>query len=97
MPPPPSSHVRPHSLPQNRKVVPPAAIISRANGPLKNHNNAPTLTITPESFLSKDSDMIACEVECRRDGIDGVFVVLDIPGLDALRDPLTPPINEPRA
>ena len=26
--------------------------------------------------------MIACEVECRRDGIDGVFVVLDIPGLE---------------
>ena len=25
--------------------------------------------------------MIACEVDCRRDGIDGVFVELDIPGL----------------
>ncbi len=79
------------------------AIIARANGLLKNLNNphpTPTLTITPESFLSKDSDMIACEVECRRDGIDGVFVVLDIPGLDALRDPSRPsaaPINQPRA
>lgn len=58
------------------------AIISRADGLLKDINNTPALTITPESFLSKDSDMIACEVECRRDGIDGVFVVLDIPGLD---------------
>lgn len=57
------------------------AIIARANGILKNHNNTPALTITPESFLSKDSDMIACEVECRRDGIDGMFVELHIPGL----------------
>ena len=45
---------------------------------------------TPESFLSKAPDMIAREVECRRDGIEGVFVVLEIPGLDALHHP---PLN----
>lgn len=61
------------------------AIISRANGLLKNIEDKPALTITPESFLTKDSDMIACEIECRRDGIDGVFVQLDIPGLDQLQ------------
>jgi hypothetical protein len=25
--------------------------------------------------------MIACEVECRRDGVEGLFVELDTPGL----------------
>ncbi len=28
--------------------------------------------------------MIACEVECRRDGIEGVFIELDIAGLDGV-------------
>lgn len=55
------------------------AIIARANGVLKNDNGVPTPTGTAEEFLTKDSDMIACEVECRRDGIDGVFVELDLP------------------
>lgn len=57
------------------------AIISRANGLLRDHSGNPALTCTPEEFLARDSDMIACEVECRRDGIEGVFVVLEIAGL----------------
>ena len=40
-----------------------------------------SLTVKPEEFLTKDNDIIGCEVECRRDGIDGVFVDLTIPGL----------------
>jgi succinyl-CoA synthetase beta subunit len=59
-----------------------AAIISRSNGLLKDDKGRPALTTTPEAFLAKDSDMIACEVECRRDGIEGVFVELDIHGLE---------------
>jgi len=58
-----------------------AAIVSRANGLLRDDAGKPALTGKAEDFMSKDSDMIACEVECRRDGIDGVFVELDIPGL----------------
>jgi succinyl-CoA synthetase beta subunit len=38
-------------------------------------------TPRPEDFATKDSELIACEVECRRAGIDGLFVDLDIPGL----------------
>lgn len=57
------------------------AIISRSNGLLKDVNGAPGLTVKPEELLGKDSDLIACEVECRRDGIPGVFVALDIPSL----------------
>ncbi len=58
-----------------------SAIISRSNGLLKNDNTKPALTVTPEAFLTKDSDMIACEVECRRDGINGAFVEIDLPPL----------------
>ncbi len=58
------------------------AIMARSNGLLKDDSGRPALTVTPEAFLAKDSDMIACEVECRRDGVEGVFVELDIPGLE---------------
>src|SRR5262249_14321970 len=61
-----------------------AAIISRSNGLLKDDNGRAVLTLKPDEFATKDSDMIACEVECRRDGVDGPFVELEIPGLDAL-------------
>jgi succinyl-CoA synthetase beta subunit len=58
------------------------AIIARANGLLRDDAGKPALTVKPEEFLAKDSDMIACEIECRRDGIEGVFVHLAVPGLD---------------
>ena len=35
----------------------------------------------PEDFANKDSELIATEVECRRAGIDAVFVELEIAGL----------------
>jgi len=66
-----------------------AAIIARANGLLRDDAGRPALTLAPDQFLAKDSDMIACEVECRRAGIEGLFVALDIPGLDALLNKLT--------
>lgn len=62
-----------------------AAIVSRANGLLRDDAGKPALTGKAEDFMSKDSDMIACEVECRRDAIDGVFVELDIPGMEGAR------------
>lgn len=60
-----------------------AAVMARANGLLRDDAGSPALAVRPEEFLAKDSDMIACEVECRRDGIGGsdgaVFVELDMP------------------
>jgi succinyl-CoA synthetase beta subunit len=58
-----------------------AAIIARANGLLRDDAGRPALAVKPEEFLMKDSDMIACEVECRRDGVEGLFVALDMPPL----------------
>ncbi len=60
------------------------AIMARSNGLLRDDAARPAITTTPDAFQAKDSDMIACEVECRRDGIEGLFVELDVPGLDAL-------------
>lgn len=60
------------------------AIIARASGLLRDDHGKPALTLSPLEFLGKDSDMIVCEVECRRDGIEGLFVTLDIPGLGEL-------------
>lgn len=61
-----------------------AAIIARSGGLLRDDSGKPSLAVKPEEFLNKDSEMIACEVECRRDGFGGVFVVLEIPGLDSV-------------
>ncbi len=52
------------------------AIIARSNGLIKDAAGVPTLTVSAQDFLAKDSDMIACEVECRIAGISGVFVDL---------------------
>src|SRR5262249_20160150 len=62
-------------------------IVSRSSGLLKDDAGTPALTVTPEAFLAKDSEMIACEVECRRDGIEGVFVELEVPGLEGVDRP----------
>jgi succinyl-CoA synthetase beta subunit len=58
-----------------------AAIVARAGGLLRDEGGRPVLTVSAAEFVAKDSEMIACEVECRRDGVGGVFVELDIPGL----------------
>jgi len=55
-----------------------AAIVSRSNGLLRDDGGKPALAVRPEELVMKDSDMIACEVECRRAEIDGFFVELDI-------------------
>ncbi len=55
------------------------AIIARSNGLLKDENGRPAMAVPAAEFASKDSDLIAAEVECRRDGVEGLFVVLDMP------------------
>jgi len=48
---------------------------------LTDNNGRPAPAVKPEDFATKDSELIATEVECRRAGIDAVFVDLDVPGL----------------
>jgi succinyl-CoA synthetase beta subunit len=57
------------------------AIIARANGNLRDAAGKPEPTVTSDALLAKDSDFIACEVECRMAGVEGIFVELEVPGL----------------
>jgi len=54
-----------------------------APGLLEDKGGAPALAVGEEDVAGKDSELIACEVECRRAGVPGLFVQLDIPGLNA--------------
>jgi succinyl-CoA synthetase beta subunit len=58
-----------------------AAIVSRSSALLRDASGAPALAVKPEELLAKDSDLIACEIDCLRDGIPGFFVELDMPAL----------------
>ena len=42
------------------------------------------MTLPSEEFATKDSELLACDVECRLAGIEGFYLELDIPGLDEL-------------
>ena len=52
-----------------------------ATNVLRDESGKPVPAIKLEDFANKDSELIATEVECRRAGIEGVFVDLQIPGL----------------
>lgn len=59
-----------------------AAIAARSGGLLRDEGGRPVATLPPEQFATKDNELIACEVECLRDGISGFFVELDMPELE---------------
>jgi hypothetical protein len=47
----------------------------------------PVPSLADEEFATKDSELLACDVECRLAGIEGFYLELDIPGLnDLIRD-----------
>ncbi|MCA9284819.1 MAG: acetate--CoA ligase family protein [Phycisphaerales bacterium] len=59
-----------------------AAILANASGLLRDDHGKPELSLDLREAAGKDSEFIACEVECRRVGVDAVFVELEIPGLE---------------
>lgn len=50
-----------------------------SEGLIRDDGGRPALS---EEASGKDSELIACEIECRRGGLDAVFVDLPVPGLD---------------
>jgi succinyl-CoA synthetase beta subunit len=44
----------------------------------------PVAALASEEFANKDSELLACDVECRLAGVEGFYLELDIPGLDEL-------------
>jgi succinyl-CoA synthetase beta subunit len=62
------------------------AIIDRvAPQLLRDDGGRPSLNVKAEEFATKDSELIAAEVECRRANLDALFVDLD---LRAINEPM---------
>ncbi len=68
--------------PQIRPVVE-----THSGGLIVDREGAPTTALPSEEFVTKDSELLACDVECRLAGIDGFYLELDIPGLNELIGP----------
>src|SRR6266567_2977445 len=60
------------------------AVETHSGGLIVDRAGAPVAALASEEFATKDSELLACDVECRLAGIDGFYLELDIPGLDKL-------------
>ena len=60
------------------------AVEMHSGGLIIDHNGAPVAALPNEEFATKDSELLACDVECRLAGIEGFYLELEIPGLDQL-------------
>src|SRR5262249_26760584 len=61
-----------------------AAVETYSGGLVIDSDGAPTAALPSEEFATKDSELLACEVECRLAGMEGFYLELDIPGLEEL-------------
>jgi succinyl-CoA synthetase beta subunit len=57
---------------------------THCGGLIVDRDNAPFVTLSNDEFATKDSELLACSVECRLAGIEGFFLQLDVPGLGEL-------------
>jgi Succinyl-CoA synthetase, beta subunit len=64
------------------KIYP--AIEIHSGGLIADKGGAPVAALPIEEFAAKDSELLACDVECRLAGIEGFYLELDIPGLNEL-------------
>ena len=61
-----------------------SAVETHSGGLVVDHAGAPVAALASEEFANKDSELLACDVECRLAGVEGFYLELDIPGLDEL-------------
>jgi succinyl-CoA synthetase beta subunit len=61
-----------------------AAVETHSGGLIIDRQGAPVAALPNEEFATKDSEVLACDVECRLAGIEGFYLELDVPGLDEL-------------
>jgi succinyl-CoA synthetase beta subunit len=61
-----------------------AAIETHSGGLIIDREGAPVSALPVEDFATKDSELLACDVECRLNGIEGFYLELEIAGLDEL-------------
>ena len=60
------------------------AVETHSGGLVMDRDGVPTTAVPSEEFATKDSELLACDVECRLVGIDAFYLELDVPGLDKL-------------
>jgi succinyl-CoA synthetase beta subunit len=61
-----------------------SAIETHSGGLIIDRAGVPAASLPNEEFATKDSELLACDVECRLAGVDGFYLELDIPGLNEL-------------
>jgi succinyl-CoA synthetase beta subunit len=61
-----------------------SAVEAHSGGLIVDRKGAPTASLPDEEFATKDSELLASDVECRLAGIEGFYLELDIPGLAEL-------------
>ena len=61
-----------------------AAVETHSGGLVIDRDGVPTAALPSEEFATKDSELLACDVECRLAGIEGFYLELEIPGLNEL-------------
>src|SRR5215831_8785244 len=58
-----------------------SAVETHSGGLIIDREGVPTPSLPTEEFATKDSELLACDVECHLAGIEGFYLELDIPGL----------------
>src|SRR5882724_6369143 len=61
-----------------------SAIETHSGGLIVDHKGVPAPSLPDEEFATKDSELLACDVECRLGRIEGFYLELDIPRVDEL-------------
>jgi succinyl-CoA synthetase beta subunit len=61
-----------------------ASVETHSGGLIVDRKGSPAAALPGEEFATKDSELLACDIECRLAGIEGFYLELDIPGLDKL-------------
>src|SRR5438309_966403 len=61
-----------------------SAVETHSGGLIVDRAGAPVSPVPGEEFATKDSELLACDVECQLAGVEGFYLELDIPGLDEL-------------
>src|SRR5213076_804265 len=59
-------------------------IEANSGGLILDRDGAPAPAVSTEEFAAKDSELLACDVECRLAGVEGFYLELDVPGVDEL-------------
>jgi succinyl-CoA synthetase beta subunit len=60
------------------------AVETHSGGLIVDRAGAPVSALPNDEFANKDSELLACDVECRLAGVEGFYLELDIPGLEEL-------------